>query len=294
MLLEAGHEVTGMTRSEEKLAALREAGADPVQADVFDLDRFIETVSQSRPDVVVHELTNIPRAVDPRRFREQFANTNRLRIEGTRNVVDAATAAGARRVIAQSIAFAYAPRGGLVKAEEDPLFLEAPQQYLPLVDAIRRLEKTVLETEGIEGVVLRYGYWYGPGTSYAADGSIATQVKRRRFPIVGKGTGCFSFIHIDDAAAATVAAVERGRPGVYNVVDDDPALAREWLPVYADVLGAPAPRRVPAILARLAAGRQAAYVMLQQRGASNQRAKRELGWEPRYPSWRKGFREALD
>jgi nucleoside-diphosphate-sugar epimerase len=292
-LTAAGHEVTSMTRSETKLAALREAGAEPVMADAFDRDGLAEVVANARPEVVVHELTDLPPALNPRRMREELAGNDRLRIEGTRNLVDAAKAAGARRVVAQSIAFAYAPRGGLVKAEEDPLFLEAPPSYQRTVGAVRELEETVLGEDGLEGIVLRYGYFYGPGTSFAPDGSLAQLVRKRRFPTVGKGTGCFSFVHVDDAASATVAAVERGASGIYNVVDDDPALTREWLPVYADAIDAPAPRKVPALVGRLAAGRQAAYMMLEQRGASNQKARRELGWEPRYPSWRKGFRDGL-
>jgi nucleoside-diphosphate-sugar epimerase len=293
MLVEAGHEVTGMTRSEQKTASLREAGADAVVANAFDAEGLAGAIAGAKPEVVIHQLTDIPQAVDPRRFKEQFAGNDRLRVEGTRNLVDAAVAAGVRRVIAQSISFIYAPRGGLVKDEEDPLYLEAPPTYIRTVNAVRELERMVVDRDGIEGVALRYGYFYGPGTSYARDGAIAGAVAKRRFPIVGKGTGCFSFIHVDDAAAATVAAIDSGARGAYNVVDDDPALVREWLPVYADALGAPAPRRAPALLARMMAGRQAIYMMLEQRGASNRKAKRELGWEPRYPSWRKGFREAL-
>jgi nucleoside-diphosphate-sugar epimerase len=180
-----------------------------------------------------------------------------------------------------------------VKREEDPLFDEAPWPWSRSVQALRDLERAVTETEGIEGVVLRYGFFYGPGSSYAADGYWASEVRKRRFPIVGRGSGVFSYIHVDDAAAATLAAVERGHPGIYNVVDDEPATLREWLPAYAEVVGAKKPFRVPKLLARLVAGSYTAQMATELRGASNEKAKRELGWTPRYPSWRQGFREAL-
>jgi nucleoside-diphosphate-sugar epimerase len=242
---------------------------------------------------VVHQLTDIPRAINPRRFGEQFATNDRLRVEGTRNLVEAAREAGARRVIAQSVAFAYAPGGRDTKHEDDPLFLDAPFPFRRSVEAIGELERTVTQTDGIEGIVLRYGYFYGPGTPFAPDGSTAQMVRRRRYPIVGSGEGSFSFIHVDDAAEAAVTALDRGATGIYNVVDEDPARVRDWLPIYADALDAPAPRHVPALLARLLAGRWAVDVMTEQRGASNQKAKAELGWEPRWTTWRKGFREAL-
>jgi nucleoside-diphosphate-sugar epimerase len=292
-LREAGHEVVGMTRSEEKAGALREAGAEPVVCDAFDGERLHETVGSARPDAVVHELTDIPKAINPRKLEEQFATNDRLRSEGTRNLADAAAAAGARRLVAQSIAFAYTHAGDGLKSEDDPLFLDAPPPFRRSVEALRDLEEAVTGTVGIEGVVLRYGYFYGPGTAFASDGSSAEMVRKRRYPIVGRGTGVWSFIHVDDAARATVLALERGSPGAYNVVDDEPAPVSEWLPAYAEALGAKPPRRVPKLLARIAAGRYGTAAMTTQRGASNAKAKRELGWEPRYPSWRQGFREAL-
>jgi nucleoside-diphosphate-sugar epimerase len=293
LLAGAGHEVTGMTRSSGKAEALRELGAEPVVCDAFDRDRLRAAVEAARPDVVVHELTDLPDALDPRKLRDQLASTDRLRSEGTRNLVDAAVAAAAPRVVAQSIAFAYRFDGEGLKTERDPLNLDAPPEFRRSVEALRDLERAVTETEGIEGIVLRYGYFYGPGTSYAPDGSTAAAVRGRRFPVVGRGQGVFSFIHVDDAAQATLHAVDRGAPGIYNVVDDDPAPVREWLPAFAEAVGAPPPRRVPRLLARIGAGRYATELSTRQRGASNARAKAGLGWEPRIPSWRQGFRESL-
>jgi nucleoside-diphosphate-sugar epimerase len=224
---------------------------------------------------------------------EQLASNDRVRTEGTANLVSAALAAGARRIVAQSIAFAYEPVGGPIKNEDDPLFIDAPPPWSRSVRAVSELERLVTATEGIEGVALRYGFFYGPGSSYASDGSLAREARRRRLPIVGAGRGVFSFIHVDDAAAATVAAVRRGSPTVYNVVDDDPAPQRDWVPRYAEALGAKRPFRVPKWLARLVAGQYVVMLATELRGASNERAKRELGWNPRYPSWRQGFADAL-
>ena len=293
-LLEAGHDVTAMTRSEDRAAALREAGAVPAVCDVFDGERVRAAVERAQPEVVVHELTDLPPALDPRKMEEQLAGNDRIRTEGTRNLVAAAAAAGARRIVAQSIAFAYAPTGEGLKREQDPLWDDAPWPWSRSVAALRELEGDVTETEGIEGVVLRYGFFYGPGTAYGPGGYFEREVRRRRFPVAGKGTGTFPFIHIDDAAEATVAAVARGAPGIYNVVDDEPAPLREWLPVYAEAIGAKRPWRVPRFLARLLAGEYAVMLATELRGASNERAKAELDWEPRHASWRQGFSEALD
>jgi nucleoside-diphosphate-sugar epimerase len=292
-LVEAGHDVAGMTRSADKTESLGAAGAEPVVCDALDADALRDAVARAKPEVVVHELTAIPPAFNPRRMAEEFAPTNRLRSDGTRHLVEAAAAAGARRVVAQSIAFAYAPTEGWVKTEDDELFLDAPEPFRNAVAAVRALETSVLGAGDLEGVVLRYGFFYGPGTSYAPDGAIAEQVRRRRFPIGGRGTGRFSFIHLDDAARATVAAVEGGPPGAYNVVDDEPASVSDWLPAYAAALGAPPPRRVPGWLVRLAAGRYALYTMTELRGASNARARERLGWAPQLSSWRQGFSDAL-
>jgi nucleoside-diphosphate-sugar epimerase len=292
-LVEAGHEVTGTTRSEARAEQIRADGADPAVVDALDREAVAGAVSAARPDVVVHQLTNIPDDLNPRRFAQEFEATDRLRTEGTDNLVDAARAAGADRILAQSIAFAYRMDGPAdeLKTEDDPMFgADAPKQFRRSAQAIGRLERTVLDAGGL---VLRYGYFYGPGTTYAAsDGAMAARVLKRGFPIVGGGTGVFSFIHVDDAASATVAAVERGAPGVYNIVDDDPAPLREWLPVYAEAVGAKPPRRVPTLAAWIAAGRFMALSATRLRGASNEKARRELGWEPRYSSWRQGFVQA--
>jgi nucleoside-diphosphate-sugar epimerase len=291
LLVTAGHEVTGTTRSRERAEQIGAAGATPVVVDALDAHALRRAVGAAGPEVVVHELTALPDRFDPRR-RDIYDATNRVRREGTRNLLDAARVAGARRFVCQSIAFAYAPGAAPeVKDEDAPLSLGAPPPFGEGVRALAEMERAVLEPEGPEGLVLRYGWFYGPGTYYAEDGSMAADVRRRRFPIVGSGVGLFSFIHVEDAAAATVVAVERGAPGIYNIVDDEPAGQRDWLPAYAEAIGAPPPRRVPVWLARLVAGKMASAINLQP-GASNAKAKRDLGWSPRWPSWREGFREA--
>jgi nucleoside-diphosphate-sugar epimerase len=290
-LLEAGHEVTGMTRSEEAAERIRSDGAEAAVCAAFDADGVRDAVRGARPEAVVNQLTKLPERYDPRKI--DYGPTNRVRLEGGRNLIAAAREAGARRLVVQSIAFLYAPEGDSVKDEEARPFTEAPEPFGSGTEATLAAERDALEAPGLDGLVLRYGQFYGPGTYYAPGGSQAEDVSRRRFPIVGKGSGVFSFIHIDDAASATVAAVERGAPGVYNVVDDDPAPLREWLPVYAEALGAKKPFRVPAWLARLVAGPFVTALATELRGASNSKAKRELGWQPRYPSWRQGFREGL-
>ena len=290
-LLEAGHDVTAMTRREDRAAALREAGAVPAVADVFDAEGLRAAVERAAPEVVVHELTDLPPTLDTRKIEEQMAGNDRIRTEGTRNLVAAARAAGARRIVAQSIAFAYAPTGDGLKQEEDPLWDDAPWPWKRSIDALHELEDAVTKTQGIEGRVLRYGFFYGPGSAYGPGGSLEHEVRRRRFPVVGRGSGVFSFVHVDDAADATVAAVERGAPGIYNIVDDEPAAMREWVPVYADAIGAKRPYRIPRFVARLFAGPYAVMLATEVRGASNERAKAELGWQPRFGSWREGFRE---
>jgi nucleoside-diphosphate-sugar epimerase len=291
-LVAAGHELTAMTRSERGAETLRGQGAHALVLDVFDREGLRDALVAARPDAVVHELTALPHRFNPR-DKQLYAPTNRVRIEGTRNLLDAAGAAGARRFVCQSIAFAYAPGGERVKTEEARLFLDSPPPFGEAVKALEQMEGMVLGAEGMEGLVLRYGWFYGPGTYYAADGSSAADVRRRRFPLVGKASGVFSFVHVDDAADATVAALERGAPGAYNVVDDEPAAMRDWLPVYADALGAKPPRRVPSWLARIVAGKMITEMAESLPGASNEKAKRELGWAPAHPSWRTGFSDSL-
>lgn len=292
-LILAGHTVTAMTRNLDRAKGLASAGAKPVVRDVYDAEGLEETLRRAKPDVVIHQLTALPNAISPRKMETQLAENDRIRVEGTRNLVRAAVLAGARRIVTQSIAFVYTPEGGPVKDEEAPLWLSAPWPWRRSVEAVAELERQVMSAERVEGVVMRYGYFYGPGTAYTADGSVADLVRARQFPIGGRGSGVFSFVHVDDAASATISALEHGQPWIYNIVDDDPTPARDWLPVYANALGAPKLRKVPAFLARLIAGRYGAYYMTEQRGASNAKAKRELGWSPKFPSWRTGFREAL-
>jgi nucleoside-diphosphate-sugar epimerase len=291
-LVAAGHEVTGMTRREDRATEIREAGASAAVCDVFDARALESAVVEAAPEVVVHQLTSLPPRLDYKAKDDPLAATNRVRSEGTRNLLAAAKAAGARRLVAESVAFLYAPEGEWVKDEEAPLFHGAPAPFGGAVEALADLERKVIGAAGIEGLVLRYGWLYGPGTYFDRDGSQTEEALKRRVPIVGKGSGTFSFIQVEDAAAAAAAAVEGGAPGVYNVVDDEPAPMREWVPVFAEAVGAKPPRRVPVWLARLIAGSAAANTAIQLRGASNAKAKRELGWQPSRPSWRQGFRDA--
>ncbi len=288
-LVAAGHDVTGMTRSEDRAGEIREAGASAVVCDVFDAAALEKAVREAAPEVVVHELTALPARLDYKAKEDPLAPTNRVRTEGTRNLLAAAKAAGARRLIAESVAFFYKPQGEWVKDEEAPLNLAAPGYFGDAAAALADLERQVGGAEGIDGVVLRYGWLYGPGTFFDRVGSQTEDALKRRLPIVGKGDGTFSFLHVEDAASATVAALERGAPGTYNVVDDEPAPMREWVPVFCEKVGAKKPMRVPVWLARLIAGAAAVGSATQLRGASNAKAKRELGWQPRYPSWRQGF-----
>jgi nucleoside-diphosphate-sugar epimerase len=288
-LVAAGDEVYGLARSETSAARVREMGATPLLGDALDRDQVLAAVAEARPDVIVHQLTSIPKDVpNPRKFAATFGPTNRLRREGTRNLVDAAEQHGVSRVVAQSIAFAYRASGPEIVDESSPLDTEASGGWGEITRAVAALEEAVFGGSGFGGVVLRYGSFYGPGTAYAPDGALGAMVMKRRLPIIGGGGGRQPFIHMDDALSATLAAIESGA-GVYNVVDDDPALAREWIPGLASALGARPPRKVPAWLARLAAGPDAVRAMTAQRGASNARIRSELGWEPRYPDWRAGF-----
>ena len=259
--------------------------------DVFDTPALEAAVKGAEPEVVVNQLTSLPESYNPRSI--DYAPTNRVRREGGRNLMKAALAVGAGRYVTQSIAFIYAPEGDWVKDEEARPFEDAPAPFDKAVEAMLDHEREVLATDGIDGVVLRYGQFYGPGTYYDRGGAIAKQVSRRLLPVIGPGSGVGSFIHVEDAAGATVAALDHGVPGVYNVTDDEPAPMSDWLPVYADALGAKPPRHVPTWVARIVGGKVGAIFGTELRGASNAKAKRELGWQPRYPSWRQGFREAL-
>jgi nucleoside-diphosphate-sugar epimerase len=291
-LVAAGHEVHGMTRSESKQAMLDELGAVPVVADALDPDQVAEAVGKANPEVIVHQLTAIG-ALDMRHFDRDFALTNRLRTEGTDHLLSAGRAVGVRRFLAQSAVYGFYERtGGAVKSEEDPLDSSSPREMREATAAVRHLEEAVLGAQWTEGIVLRYGAFYGPGTSLARGGEQFELVRKRKFPLVGNGAGVWSFIHIADAAEATVAAVDHGRPGIYNVVDDDPAPVAEWLPALAQELGTKKPMRVPRFVGRLFAGETGAVFMTEIRGASNAKAKRDLGWQPRHASWRQGFAAA--
>ena len=289
LLVRDGHEVAAITRSESRADWLRSQGVEPAVGDVFDRDWLRQVVCASIPDVVIHQLTSIPPKISPRKVGEQFAATNRLRTEGTYVLMEAARAVGVRRFLAQSVAFFYAPNGDEPASEDDGLDRNLPGAA-ELVDAIHVHEHAALGSPGIAGMVLRYGYFYGPGTFYARDGGFAQEVLKRRVPIVGKGRGMFSFIHVEDAADATALAVISGGAGIYNIVDDEPAQAAEWLPYYARMLGAPRPFRVPGFVGRWGAGPYGHYMMTRQRGASNAKAKSALDWQPGRPNVREGFR----
>lgn len=291
-LAAAGHEVTATTRSPERAAALRERGAEAVVVDALDAAALRGAVLDARPEVVVNQLTALPHRLDLRHYARALEATNRLRREAAPVLTAAAAEAGARRVIAQSICFILRPEGPAVLDERAPVWTDAPPALAAGVEGATALERATLETPGVEGVVLRYGFFYGPGSAYGPGGSIAEDVTRRRLPVVGSGAGVFSFIHVDDAAEATVRALDHGAPGVYHVTDDEPITQRDWLPVLADALGAPTPRRVPAWLGRLVAGPVAAQATF-LRGATNAKARAELGWTPAHPTVRTGFAEVF-
>jgi nucleoside-diphosphate-sugar epimerase len=281
-LVERGHAIVGTSRTKERAETLRRLGAEPAVLDVFDREAVRRLVLETRPDAIVHQATALANAKFGRNFDKVFAETNELRTKGTDALLAAAREAGVSRFVAQSFAsMRYAREGGPVKTEADPLDPSPPKATREGQAAMRYLEQTVTDAGGI---VLRYGGFYG-----AANDGLLEPVRKRRFPIVGDGGGVFSFIHLDDAAAATVLALEHDGPAIYNIVDDEPAPVREWLPVLANALGAKPPRRVPVWLARLIGGELAVIIGTKSHGASNAKAKRELGWTLRYPSWRQGF-----
>jgi 2-alkyl-3-oxoalkanoate reductase len=297
MLVANGHQVVATTTSERKLPVLRELGAEAVVLDVLDRNAVMATVMRSDPDVVIHEATALSAmGASMRNLDKVFAHTNRLRTEGTDNLLEAARAAGARRFVAQSFTgWSNERKGKMVKTEDDPLDAEPYRHTEQTLAGIKHVESVVPAATDIEGVVLRYGGFYGPGTSLARDGGQHTEaIRKRQFPIVGEGTGVWSLVHIDDAAAATLIAAERGKPGIYNITDDDPAPIGEMLPVIAKAVGAPPPRHFPVWLARLLAGKVGVGMMTEMRGSSNAKARRELGWAPRYSSWRDGFAAPAD
>lgn len=292
-LVEAGHEVTAMVRSAGRASAVQELGADAVVADALDGAAVQEAVAKASPEVVIHQLTAI-KDLNPKHFDRDFAMTNRLRTEGVDHLLAAAKSAGARRFVVQSFAgWNLARTGGPTKTEDDPLDPHPVPASAESMKAIRHLEKVVTTDSEIEGLALRYAGFYGPGSIIGSGGSMLAQIRARKVPLVGDGAGIWSFIHFTDAASATVRAVEQGDPGIYQIADDDPAAANVWLPELARILGAKPPRKVPVWLGRLAAGELGVSMFTQIRGADNAKAKRELDWQPKYASWRQGFREAL-
>jgi 2-alkyl-3-oxoalkanoate reductase len=294
MLLSDGHDVVGTTRSKPKAMGLRQAGAQAIVLDALNGAAMHSAVRAARPEVIVHELTALEGRTDIRTMEQGLELTNRLRTQGTDILISAARESGVRRMVAQSYTGWPNERdGGPVKTEQDPLDRDPPTPMRAALEAIEYIEHAVTHTRGLEGVVLRYGTFYGPGTTLSEGGEHVEQIRRRRFPVVGDGEGVWSFVHIDDAASATMAAIERGRPGVYNIVDDEPARVSEWLPALAEAIGAKPPRHVPVWLARLLIGEAGVSMMTSVRGSSNAKAKHELGWLPRYPSWRSGFRLGL-
>ena len=294
ILVAAGHRVTASTRTRSKMDALRAAGAEPVMLDGLQRDAVMDAVAAVRPDAIVHQMTALAGVRDFKNFDDSFALTNRLRVEGTSYLLAAARAAGARRFVAQSYTgWPNAREGGQVKTEEDPLDPHPPRQMNRTINAIRQLEAMVSGAPDLTGIVLRYGSLYGPATSLGRDGDVTRLVQRRMFPIIGGGTGVWSFTHVEDAARVAALAVEGGPAGVYNAVDDEPAEVSVWLPEFARAIGAPPPWRVPTWLGRALAGDVVVSMMTTVRGSSNAKAKRVLGWQLRYPSWRVGFSEGL-
>ena len=287
-LVAAGHEVTATTRRPEKAELLSSLGATPAVLDALDEPAVVSAVRAAAPDVVMNQLTDLPQRYEPRKLGPYLRASARLRVDGTRHLLVGAQAVGTRRFIYQSIAFMYASSGPWVVDEDAPIAVDAPDPFGASVRGTLKGERLTLEAGEIEGVVLRYGQLYGPGTYFAPDGYFARQARKRQVPIVGGGAGMFSFLHVDDAASAAVCAVTRGR-GVYNVVDDEPAPGREWIPVFARAVRAPRPLRVPRFVASLMVGSWAARTLTDGRGASNSRARTELGWRPRYPTWRDGL-----
>jgi nucleoside-diphosphate-sugar epimerase len=287
MLVEAGHKVVGLTRAAERASQLEQMGAKAVVGDVYDQARLARLVAEAEAEVVIHQLTAFgAQQGDP------LAETIRVRIDGTRNLVAAARAAGARRFIAQSISFVCSPAGEGLTNEATPLYLDAPPALRPLVESVASLERQTLEANGMKGIVLRYGWFYGPGTNYDPADVIPTAIRKGTMPLVGEGAGTYSFIGLRDAALATMKALQYEGTGIFNIVDDAPARLSEWLPFAAGLLKAPAPGHMEERLAREKLGDRMVYIFNEQRGASNGKAKRELGWAPEVPSWRTGF-EAL-
>ncbi len=295
LLLENKHEVVALTRSVMKVPQLEDIGVSAVVVDPLDKQRLTAEVRRAEPDVIIHQLTALSSVGNFRKFDQEFALTNRFRTEVTDTLLAAARSIGTRRFIAQSYCgWPYAKKGGPVKTEEDPLDPKPPESFTNTLAAIRYLENKLSSTTFLEALTLRYGMFYGPGTAIGKGGAILKMANKRRFPIIGGGGGVWSFIHILDAARATVAAISRGAPGIYNIVDDEPAKVATWLPALAEAVGAKPPYRIPHWLGELTIGKGGVSIMTQIRGCSNAKAKRELNWTPVYPTWRIGFVDGLE
>jgi len=290
MLVARGHQVTGTTTSEKSVDTLRAMGVEPVVVDGLDAVGIGEAVARAEPDAIIHQMTALSGTPDFRHFDRWFALTNKLRTEGTMHLLAAAEASGVKRFLAQSFTgWSNSREGSWIKSEDDPLDPHPVKEQTETLAAIKFLERAVLDAP-LEGIVVRYGGLYGPGSSE----TLGAILRKRMFPVIGNGAGIVSSTHVDDAAGGTIAALERGHRGIYNIVDDDPAPSREFIPAIAEALGAPKPLRIPAWLGRLLAGDVAVTMMTEGRGSSNAKAKRELGWQPIWPSWREGFRYGLD
>lgn len=294
LLVAGGHQVVATTRKPEKVGRLRAQGAEPVVVDGLDRDVVMEAVVAAHPDAIVNQMTALTSTRSLKHFDDEFAVTNRLRTEGTSHLLEAARAAGTSKIVVQSYTgWPNERRGGRVKTEDDPLDSNPPKAMTRSLNAIRALEQMVTKSDGVTGTALRYGSLYGPGTFLSNQSETVTMIRQRKFPLVGNGAGVWSFLHVKDAARATQLALERDAPGLYNIVDDDPAEASEWLPYLAQLVGAKPPYKLPVWLARFVVGDAGVSMMTQIRGSSNAKAKRDLGWQPEYASWRDGFRRGL-
>jgi len=294
LLISEGHRVTGSTRTEGKFDAIRALGAEAVVLDGLDQPAINAAIASFRPDVVVHQMTSLSSLKSLKHFDEDFEQTNRLRTLGTEYLLAAARSVGAKKFIAQSYAgWPNNRTGPRVQTEDAPYETNPPESMRKSLQAIVTLESFVRNASDITAIALRYGSFYGPGTSLGADGDVTNMVRHRKFPVVGTGAGVWSFLHVEDAAQATKLAIDRAPAGIYNIVDDEPAEASQWLPYLADCLDAKPPRHIPVWLAKFAIGEAGVLFMTEMRGASNAKAKREFNWQPAFASWREGFRRGL-
>lgn len=292
-LLDRGHEVTGLTRQSENAKFLEGMGATPAIGDAADAEEMTRLVKLAAPQAIISELTRLPRQMNPKKLAEYYAANNAIRLQGTRALLDAARAANVERFVSQSAAFWYRPTAGPTKSEKDPFDTEGPEPVGEAARTMLKVEEMVRNAPDIIGTNLRYATFYGPGTWYSRDGEIGRRFKKWQYPIIGTGDAVMSFVHIVDAARATALAMECGRAGDFNVADDEPAVANDWMPTFAEAIGARKPMKVPVWLARLMVPDALVHLTINARAASNERIKTELRWQPCVPSWRTGFREGL-